>query len=114
MTETNKDYSKYFVLIKEDEVRDWRPAPRSFTTRLFEAFVESDDQMVEVKVEKLPEPEHKEGSKVKSDKKDSFASSFYSWKKRKKTQQLLKKLGIDEVLLIRRGERIALKKRMKK
>ena len=113
MNETMKNYSKYFVPIKEDKVRDWRPTPRSFNTKLFEAFVESDDQMVEVKVGELPEPEHKEGSKVKSDKKDSFASSFYSWKKRTKTKQLLEKLGINEVLLIRRGERIALQKRMK-
>ena len=113
MKDKKEYYSKYFVPIKEDAVRDWRPSPRSFNTKLFEAFVKSNHQMVEVQVEELPEPEHKEGSKVKSDKKDSFASSFYSWKKRKKTKQLLEKLGIDEVLLIRRGERIALKKRMK-
>jgi len=110
MTDTNEYYSKYFVPIEEDEVRDWRPAPRSFTARLFETFVKSDHQMVEVKVEELPEPTHRKGSKVKSTKQDSFASSFYSWKKRKKTKQLLKKLGID-VLIIRRGEKTALKKK---
>jgi len=114
MNKTNEDYSKYFVPLKEDEVKDWRPAPRSFNARLFEAFVESSHQMVEVKVNELPEPVPKKGSKVKSDRKDSFASSFYSWKKRKKTRQLLKKLGIVDVLLIRRGEKIALKKKMLK
>lgn len=110
MSNIKKNYSECFVPIEEDEVRDWRPAPRSFTAKLFEAFVESSHKMVEVKVEELPEPTHKKGSKVKSTKQDSFASSFYSWKKRKKTQQLLKKLGID-VLIIRRGKRIALKKK---
>jgi len=114
VSNTKKNYSEYFVPIEEDEVEDWRPAPRTFNTRLFKAFVESSHQMVEVKVDELREPIAKDGLKVKSDKKDSFASSFYSWKKRKKTKQLLKKLGIDEVLLIRRGERIALKKRLKK
>jgi len=104
---------KYFIRIEEDEVRDWRPAPKSHTAKLFEDFVESDDQMVEVNVEELLEPTDKKGSKVKSTKQDRFASSFYSWKKREKTKQLLKKHGI-KVLLIRRGERIALKKMMKK
>jgi len=113
MSKTKKNYLKYLVPIEEDAVRDWRPAPRSFTARLFEEFAESEYLMMEVKVEGLPEPTHRKGSKVESEKQDSFASSFYSWKKRKKTQQLLKKLGIDEVLLIRRGERIALKKRIK-
>ena len=114
MKDTKKNYSKYFVPIKEDAVRDWRPTPRSFNARLFVAFVESDHQMVEVKVEELPEPSHKKGSKVESTKQDSFASSFYAWKKRNKIKKFLKKLGIDEVLLLRRGEKIALKKKMLK
>ena len=113
MNKTKRKYSEIFAPIKEDEVKDWRPAPRSPTTELLEAFVKSSHQMVEVKVEKLRQPEPKTGSRVKSTKQDSFASSFYSWKKRKKTEHLLNKLGI-EVLIIRRGERIALKKRAKR
>lgn len=105
-----KDCSEYLRPIREDEVRDWRPSPKGFSTELFETFVKSSNQMVEVKVDALPEPKHRKGSKVESTKQDSFASSFYSWKRKKSTKNLLKKLGTD-VLLIRRGEKIALKKK---
>ena len=114
MNKTKEDYTKYFVPIDENKVEDWKPAPKTFNTRLFWAFVESSHQMVEVKVDQLHEPVPKKGSRIKSDKIDSFASSFYSWKKREKTKKLLEKLGINEVFLIRRGERIALKKKMKR
>lgn len=113
MTRKKEDYAKYFRPIKEDEVRDWRPAPKSFTTELFEAFVNSDNQMVEIKVDELPEPRHRKGSKIKSTKRDSFASAFYAWKNKGSTIGLLKMLGIN-VLLIRRGEKIALKKVLRK
>jgi len=105
--------SRYFRPIREDEVRDWRPAPKSATARIFEGFVNSEHQMVEVKIDELPEPKHKKTSNLKSTKQDRFASSFYSWKKKKATQRFLKRLGID-VLIIRRGEKIALKKTKRK
>jgi hypothetical protein len=57
----------------------------------------------------LPEPEPKGGSKVKSTKQDSFASSFYAWKKKDSTKARLDQLEID-ILLIRREEKVALKK----
>jgi hypothetical protein len=112
MKNRKKDYSRYFRPISENEMKDWRPAPKSFTTKLFEAFLESKHQMVEVKLDELPEPRHKETSKVKSTKQDSFASAFYAWKRKGRTQRLLKRLGID-VLLIRRGEKVALKKKQR-
>jgi len=112
MKNRKKDYSRYFRPISEHEMRDWRPAPKSFTTKLFEAFLESEHRMVEVKLDELPEPRHKEASKMKSTKQDSLASAFYAWKRKKRTRQLLKKLGID-VLLIRRGEKVALKKKQR-
>jgi len=103
-----KEESKYFTPIREEEKRDWRSEPRSYSTKLIELFVDSNHQMVEVKLEGLEELKPKKGSRVKSTKQDRFASSFYSWKKRKK-EDLKKMLGI-EVKLIRRGERIALRK----
>lgn len=105
-----KKYTKYFRPISEEEMKSWRPSAKRFTTELFEAFLNSSDQMVEVKVDELPEPTPRKGSRVKSTKQDSFASSFYAWKRRKSTQNLLKKMGTD-ILLIRRREKIALKKK---
>jgi hypothetical protein len=102
-----KEYSKYLKPIDEDEMRKWKPAPKSFTTRLFEAFLESEHLMVEVDIDKLSTPKPKGLSEIKSTKQDSFASSFYAWKRKRRAY--LKSLGID-VLLIRRGEKIALKK----
>ena len=113
MVKKKEDYAKYFRPIRENEVRDWKPAPKSFTTELFETFVTSVNRMVEVKVDELPEPRHRKGSKIRSTKRDSFASAFYAWKRKGSTKGLLKKLGID-VLLIRRGEKIALKKVLRK
>lgn len=112
MKNRNKDYSRYFIPIKENEMRDWKPTPKSFTTELFEAFLNSEHQMVEVNLGELPEPRRRKGSKMRSTKQDSFASSFYAWKRKKGTQRLLKRLGID-VLLIRRGEKVALKKKQR-
>ena len=104
-----EDESKYFTPIKEEEKRDWRPTPKSDSTKLIELFVDSKHQMVEVKLEALEELKPKKGSSVKSTKQDRFASSFYSWRKRKKTRDLLEMLGI-KVKLIRKGERMALEK----
>ena len=112
MKDKKKNYSRYFRPISEHEMRDWRPAPKSFTTELFEAFLDSEHQMVEVSLDELPEPRHKKISKMKSTKQDSFASAFYAWKRKGRTQRLLKRLGID-VLLIRRGEKVALKKKQR-
>lgn len=110
MKDKKKDYSRYFRPISEHEMRDWRPTPKRVTTKLFEAFLDPEHRMVEVNLDELPEPRHKETSKVKSTKLDSFASAFYAWKRNRRTQQLLERLGID-ILLIRRGEKVALKKK---
>lgn len=95
--------------IKGDEVRRWKPQKQSMALEVIENFLTSGMEMAEVNVDSLPEPEQKAGSKLKSTKQDSFASSFYAWKKKKETQQRLSQLRID-VLLFRRGEKIALKK----
>jgi len=112
MNSRKKEYKRYFRPLREIEMKEWRPLPKNFKTDLFEAFVKSADEMVEVNVDELPEPIHKESSRGKSTKQDSFASSFYSWKRKKKTKEYLRGLGID-VLLIRRGEKVALKKKQR-
>jgi len=76
---------------------------------IIEAFLMSSMEMAQVDLDRLLEPEPKESSKTKSTKQDSFASSFYAWKRKKSTQDKLRKLDID-VLIIRRGEEVALKK----
>jgi hypothetical protein len=105
--ENKKEYNKYLRPIDENEMKQWKPAPKSFTTKLFELFLESKPTMVEVNINELPEPKSKESSKIKSTKQDSFASAFYAWKRKRK--DYLDYMGID-VLLIRRGEKVALKK----
>jgi len=100
-------YKKVFRSIDETEMKQWKAAPKSLTTKLFEDFLLSDDKMVEVNIDMLPNPKPKGSSEVKSTKQDSFASSFYAWKRKRKSY--LNSLGID-VLLIRRGEKVALKK----
>jgi len=101
-------YSDVVSPIKESEMKKWGSTPKSSTTRLFQQFVASSDQMVEVHLDKLPAPKAKGTSKLPSTKQDSFASSFYAWKR--KNKDYLKSLGID-VYLLRRGERVALKKK---
>jgi hypothetical protein len=101
------EYSDIFKPIKESEIEQWKPQPKSFITRLFQQFLDSTDKMVEVNLEQLPSPKPR-GKGIKSTKQDSFASSFYAWKR--KNKGYLKSLGID-VLLYRRGERIALRKK---
>lgn len=103
----NKEYHKYLRPIDENEMKQWKPAPKSFTTKLFESFLESKPTMVEVNINELPEPKSKESSKIRSTKQDSFASAFYAWKRKRK--DYMESLGID-ILLIRRGEKVALKK----
>jgi hypothetical protein len=87
-------------------MKKWRAAPKSVTTKLFEIFLQSENMMVEVNMDEFPTPKSK-GAKMKSTKQDSFASSFYAWKGKRKTY--IESLGFD-VLLIRRGEKVALKK----
>jgi hypothetical protein len=106
-----KEYDRYFTPVNEKEMKKWKSAPKSFTTKLFEAFLESDHKMVEVKIEELPTPKPREPSKIRSTKQDSFASAFYAWKRKRKAY--MHSLGTD-VLLIRRGEKTALKKVKKK
>lgn len=76
---------------------------------ILEAFLNSSMEMAEVRTEDFPDPVHRDGVR-KSTKQDSFASSFYAWKRKKQTQDILKKKGID-IILIRKGEKTALKKK---
>ena len=77
-----KECNKYLRPIEENEMNQWKPAPKSLTTKLFEAFLESEHKMVEVKLDELQFRKHKKTSQVKSTKQDIFASSFYAWKRR--------------------------------
>jgi hypothetical protein len=95
--------------IKGEEVRIWKPQKQSTALEVIEDFLSSHMEMAEVDLDMLPEPEQKAGSKMKSTKQDSFASSFYAWKKKPVIQERLAQLEID-ILLIRRGEKVALKK----
>jgi hypothetical protein len=104
--EENNEYVRYFKPIKESEMKQWKSAPKSVTTKLFEMFLQSEDIMVEVNMAEFPAPKSK-GKKMKSTKQDSFAGSFYAWKR--KRIDYLQSLNID-ILLIRRGEKTALKK----
>jgi hypothetical protein len=101
---------KFLKEIKTPEMKEWRNEKQSIALSIIEEFLESDMQMAEVDTEGLPQPEQKDKSKNASTKQDSFASSFYAWKKKQSTQDRLKEKGIG-ILLIRRGEKIALKKR---
>jgi hypothetical protein len=101
------EYKEYLRPIDEDEMKSWRSTPKSFTTELFEEFLESNNKMVEVDIKELPLRIQKDQSRMKTTKQDSFASAFYAWKR--KRQPYLKLLKTD-VLLIRRGGRVALKK----
>lgn len=104
------EYNKYLKEIKQPEMKNWRNDKQSAALGIIEAFFESDMQMAEVDLEVLPQPEQKGQSKTPSTKQDSFASSFYAWKKKKSTIERLSQKGID-ILLIRQGEKIALKKK---
>jgi len=100
----------YFLReIKGEEVKRWKPQKQSIALEVMEDFLSSQMEMAEVDLDMLPEPEQKAGSKMKSTKQDSFASSFYAWKKKDIIQERLAHLEID-ILLIRRGEKVALKK----
>jgi hypothetical protein len=101
---------KYLKEIKTQEMKEWRNEKQSIVVSINEEFLESDMQMAEVDIALLPEPEQKEKSKNPSTKQDSFASSFYAWKKKPSTKQKLAEKHVD-ILLIRRGDKIALKKK---
>lgn len=103
----NKRKSRFLREIKSDEVQSWKPQKQSIALEVIQDFLSSHMEMAEVDLEMLPEPEQKAGSKMKSTKQDSFASSFYAWKK--KREDYLKSMGIS-IFLIRRGEKVALKK----
>jgi hypothetical protein len=101
---------KYLKEIKTSDMKDWHNEKQSIAVSIIEEFLESEMQMAEIDIAELPEPEQKETSKNPSTKQDSFASSFYAWKKKKSTKDILKEKNID-ILLIRRADKIALKKR---
>ena len=103
-------YDKYLKEIKNHEMKKWRSQKQSIAIGIIEAFLDSEMKMAEVNLANLPEPESRHGSTEKSSKQDSFASSFYAWKKKQSTKETLAQKGVD-ILLIRRGEKIALKKK---
>jgi len=103
----------YLREIKGVETRKWKPQKDSLTLKIIDDFLSADMEMAEVNLDRLPEPEQKAGSSVKSTKQDSFASSFYAWKRKKSSQDRLCHDNID-VLLIRRGNKVALKKTEKR
>ena len=109
----NSQYKEFLKEIKPEEMKKWKPQKQSMALDIIEAFLMSNMEMAQVDLDRLSEPEPKESSKTKSTKQDSFASSFYAWKRKKSTQDKLRKLGID-VLIIRRGEEVALKKVQRK
>lgn len=98
----------FFREIKGSEMKEWKPQRQGMAVRIIEDFLTSEIEMAEINLDALPQPESKGGS-AKSTKQDSFASSFYAWKKKSSTKANLSKLGID-ILLIRRSQQIALKK----
>ena len=100
---------KYLREIKNDEMKKWYPQKQSVAIEIIENFLSSDMMMAEVNLSSLPEVKSKKGS-PKSTKQDSFASSFYAWKKKKSTKERLKRLRLD-IILIRRVEKVALKKK---
>lgn len=107
--EVNSQYNNFLKEIKPEEMKKWRPQKQSMALEIIEAFLMSSMEMAQVNLDRLPEPEPKESSKAKSTKQDSFASSFYAWKKKDLTKAKLAQLGFD-ILLIRREEKVALKK----
>ena len=106
-------YNQHLREIRGTETRIWKPQRESMALGIIEAFLKSDMEMAEVNLDVLPLPESKGEPKVKSSKQDSFASSFYAWKRKSATQAKLAKLGID-ILLIRRENKVALKKTKRK
>jgi hypothetical protein len=103
-------FGEFLKEIKDSEMKKWKPQKQSIAIGIIEAFLDSEMKMAEVDLDKLPAPESKHGSREKSNKQDSFASSFYAWKKKKSTKEKLAHLGIN-VIIIRRGDKIALRKK---
>ena len=103
-------YDEFLKEVKDVEIKKWNPQKQGFAIGIIEAFLDSEMNMAEVNLDKLPEPEPKEGASLKSTKQDSFASSFYAWKKKDSTKEKLAQMGMN-VLLIRRGDKVALKKK---
>jgi hypothetical protein len=101
---------KYLKEVRPPEMKHWRNEKESLAIRIIEEFSESNMQMAEIDLTGYPNPEPKKDSTAKSTKQDSFASSFYAWKKKPSTKDRLAEKGID-ILLIRRADKIALKKK---
>lgn len=100
----------YLREIKSKEKRAWGPQRQSLAIGILESFLRSKMEMAEVNLDRLPTPVHGKGE-VPSTKQDSFASSFYAWKRKVSTKESMKALGIQKILLIRRGGKIALTKK---
>jgi hypothetical protein len=108
--EVNSQYNNFLKEIKPEEMKKWKPQKQSMALEIIEAFLMSSMEMAQVNLDRLPEPEQRGGSRKPSSKQDSFASSFYAWKKKPSTKPKLKQLGLDDILIIRRGKEVALKK----
>lgn len=102
---------KHLRKIDEYEVREWRPAPKSSVTKIFEDFLYSNIKMAEILTSQISLG--RTGQKIKSTKTDRIASSFYAWRRKHKTKEALERLGIEKIILIRRGDKLALKKKIK-
>jgi hypothetical protein len=119
MTKTTKvkemenPYQHFLKEIKGNDRKKWKPQKQGIAVEIIETFVSSNMEMAEIDLNALPEPEPRKGAKDRSSKQDTFASSFYAWKKKSITQEKLNKMKID-VLLIRRGDKVALKKVQRK
>ena len=106
-------YSEFLREVKPQEMKKWKPLRQSMALEIIEGFLNSDMEMAEVELDRFPGPTPRKDSSGKSTKQDSFASSFYAWKKKKTTKEKLTESCID-ILLIRREDKIALKKVQRK
>jgi hypothetical protein len=108
---TGAPYLGFLREIHQEEKKEWRPQKQGVAVGILEAFLHSQIDMAEVKLDELPQPLHRKGN-IQSTKQDSFASSFYAWKRKEQTKEILRQKGID-VILMRREGKIALKKKPK-
>jgi hypothetical protein len=103
--------NKFLKPIKSQDMKTWHNERQSLAINIAEDFFDSDMQMAEIDLTEYPLPKPKRGS-AKTSKEDSFASSFYAWKKKQSTQERLAEKGVD-ILLVRRADKIALKKKVR-
>jgi hypothetical protein len=103
------EIKKFLKEVKQPEMKSWRNQKESLANCIIKEFLKSDMPMAEIDLTDYPMPAPKKDSAAKSTKQDSFASSFYAWKKKTSTKQELTEKGVT-ILLIRKSDKIALKK----